>query len=83
MSLKAEKKQNIQRMQAYRKVMEQNKKVNKINYIVLAAGLILMLLNIQILNVNVGYYIFWVGILLLFMTGVSSLSASWASRRQK
>ena len=63
--------------------MEQNKKVNKINYIVLAAGLILMLLNIQILNVNVGYYIFWVGILLLFMTGVSSLSASWASRRQK
>ena len=63
--------------------MEQNKKVNKINYIILGAGLILMLLKIKIMDVYVGYYIFWLGILLLFMTGVSSLSASWASRRQK
>jgi uncharacterized membrane protein len=83
MSLKSEKKENMERMRAYRKVMEQNKKVNKINFTVLAAGLILMVLNITVLGVNIGYYILWIGILILFMTGVSSLSASWASRRQK
>ena len=45
--MKAEKKENMVKMRAYKKVMGKNKKLNKINLVVLAAGLLLTVLGME------------------------------------
>lgn len=79
MFLKAEKKENMEKMRAYKKVMAQNKKVNKINLVVLAAGLLLMILGME----KVGNYLLWTGMFVLFITAISGIFASGSLRRQK
>jgi hypothetical protein len=79
MVLKAEKKENLVKMQAYKKVVDQNKKINKINLIVLAAGLLLTILGQE----KVGSYLLWTGMFVLFITAISGILASGTLRRQR
>jgi hypothetical protein len=77
--LKAEKKENLMRMRAYKKVADKNKRVNKINLVVLAAGLLLTILGME----EVGNYLLWVGMFVLLITGISGILASGSLRRQR
>lgn len=77
--MKAEKKENLVRMQAYKKVVDQNKRINKINLVVLAAGLLLTVLGME----KAGSYLIWVGIFVLFITSISSILASGSRRKQR
>lgn len=77
--MKAEKKENLVKMQAYKKVVNQNKRINKINIVVLAAGLLLIILGME----KIGNYLIWVGIFVLFITIISGILASGSLRRQR
>lgn len=77
--MKAEKKENLVKMRAYKKVADQNKRVNKINLLVLAAGLLLTLLGME----KVGSYFLWTGMFVLFITAISGIIASGSLRRQR
>lgn len=77
--MKAEKKENLVKMRAYKKVLGQNKKVNKINFVVLGAGLLLTVLGME----KVGNYLLWVGMFVLFATAISGIFASGSLRRQR
>ncbi|MGB9929442.1 MAG: hypothetical protein ACPK85_13760 [Methanosarcina sp.] len=77
--MKVEKKKNLVKNRAYKKVMWQNKRINKINFIVLAAGLLLILLGRE----EVGNYVLWAGIFVFFSTAVSGILASSSFRRQR
>lgn len=77
--MNAEKKENLEKMRAYKKVVDQNKKINKINLVVLAAGLLLTVLGIE----KAGSYLIWVGIFVLFITSISSILASGSLRKQR
>lgn len=77
--MKAEKKENLVKMRAYKKVMGQNKKVNKINFAVLATGLLLTVLGME----KIGNYLLWVGMFVLFVTVISGIFVSGSVRRQR
>lgn len=77
--MKAEKKKNLVKNRAYKKIMWQNKRINKINFVVLAAGLLLILLGRE----EVGNYVLWAGIFVFFSTAVSGILASSSFRRQR
>ncbi|WP_292387139.1 hypothetical protein [Methanosarcina sp. UBA5] len=77
--MNAEKKENLVRMQSYKKVVNQNKRIIKINLVVLAASLLLTILGME----KVGSYLLWVGIFVLFVTTISSILASGSLRRQR
>ncbi len=75
--LKAEKKKNLAKMQAYNKVVSQNKRINKINLVVLAAGLLLTVLGME----KAGSYLLWTGMFVLLITAISGILASGSLRR--
>jgi hypothetical protein len=77
--LKAEKKENLVKMQAYKKVKGQNKKVNKINFVILGAGLLLIVLGMD----KAGNYLLWVGMFVFFITAISGILASGSLRRHR
>jgi predicted membrane protein len=77
--LKAEKKENMVKMRAYKKVMGKNKKLNKINLVVLAAGLLLTVLGMK----EVGNYLLWTGTFVFFITAMSGIFASGSLRKQR
>ncbi len=77
--LKAEKKENLVRMQAYKKVVDQNKKINKISLVVLSVGLLLTILGVD----KAGSYLLWIGMFALFITVISGILASGSLRRQR
>ncbi|AKB53092.1 MULTISPECIES: hypothetical protein [Methanosarcina] len=77
--MNAEKKENLEKKRAYKKVVDQNKKINKINLVVLAVGLLLTVLGME----KVGSYLLWVGIFVLFITSISSIFASGSLRKQR
>jgi len=77
--LNAEKKENLEKKRAYKKVVDQNKKINKINLVVLAAGLLLIVLGME----KAGSYLIWAGIFVLFITSISSILASGSLRRNR
>jgi hypothetical protein len=76
--LNAEKKENLEKKRAYKKVVDQNKKINKINLVVLAVGLLLTVLGLE----KEGSYLIWVGIFVLFITSISSIFASGSLRKR-
>lgn len=76
--MEAEKKESLEKERAYKQVMEKNKKMNRINLGVLALGLLLTALGIEI-----GRYILWAGIFVLFVTAISKIIASRSIRRLK
>jgi hypothetical protein len=75
--LKAEKKKNLAKMQAYKKVVSQNKRINKINLVVLVAGLLLTVLGME----KAGSYLLWTGMFVLLITAISGILASGSLRR--
>ncbi len=77
--MKAEKKDNMVKMRAYKKVINQNKRINKINLVILAAGLLLMVLGVE----KVGNYLLWVGMFVFFITALSGIFASGSFRKQR
>lgn len=77
--MNAEKKKNLVKMHGYKKVMAQNKKINKINIIVLAAGLLLILVG----QAEIGNYVLWAGLFVFFSTAITGILASSSFRRQK
>lgn len=77
--MNAEKKENLEKKRAYKKVVDQNKKINKINLVVLAVGLLLTVLGMD----KAGSYLLWVGIFVLFITSISSILASGSLRKQR
>lgn len=77
--MKAEKKENLVRMRAYKKAADKNKRVNKINLVVLAAGLLLTILGME----RAGSYLLWTGMFVLFITAISGILASGSLRRQR
>lgn len=79
MFLKAEKKENMEKARAYKKVMGKNKKINKINFVVLAAGLLFTVLGME----EIGNYLLWTGMFVLFVTALSGIFASGSLRRQR
>jgi uncharacterized ion transporter superfamily protein YfcC len=78
-NLNAEKKENLEKMRAYKKVVDQNKRINKINLVVLVAGLLLTVLGME----KAGNYLIWVGIFVLFITVISGILASGSLRRHR
>lgn len=77
--MNAEKKENLEKMRAYKKVVDQNKRINKINLVVLVAGLLLTVLGME----KAGNYLIWVGIFVLFITVISGILASGSLRRHR
>ena len=77
--MKAQKKENMVKMRAYKKVLDQNKRVNKINLVILAAGLVLTILGRE----KAGSYFLWTGMFVLLVTGISGIFASGSLRKQR
>ena len=77
--MNAEKKENLEKKRAYKKVVDQNKRINKINLVVLVAGLLLTVLGME----KAGDYLIWVGIFVLFITVISGILASGSLRRPR
>jgi hypothetical protein len=81
--LKAEKREQMEKMRAYKKVRAQNKKTTGVSLAILAAGLLLKTLNINILGIDIGYYLLWAGVFVFFVTSMSGLFAAGSLRKQR
>ena len=81
--MKAEKKEQMVKMRAYKKVRKQNNKTTGVSLVILAAGLLLTTLNINILGIDIGYYLLWAGVFFFFVTSMSGLFAAGSLRKQK
>jgi uncharacterized ion transporter superfamily protein YfcC len=77
--VKAEKKENMVKKRAYKKVTDKNKRLNKLNLVVLGAGLLLTVLGME----TIGYYILLIGLFVFFTTTISGLFASGSLRKQR
>jgi uncharacterized membrane protein YbaN (DUF454 family) len=77
--LKAEKKENMQKMRAQKKAMGQSNKINKINFIVLGVGFLLTVFGMK----EIGNYIIWACVFVFITTSLSGILASRSSRRQR
>ena len=69
--LKAEKKEQMIQKQKSRVIIAKNKKVNKINMVILGAGLLLMLLGQTV----AGNILIWIGVGIFVYTLLSSISS--------
>ncbi|MDD3042703.1 MAG: hypothetical protein PHV51_11460 [Methanosarcinaceae archaeon] len=74
--MKAEKKENLEKMRVYKQILEKNKKVNRLNIFVLIAGLALSALELKI-----GDYLLWAGVFVFITTIFSSLFARGSMRK--
>jgi len=81
--LKAEKREQMEKMRAYKKVREQNKKTTLISLAILGTGLLLTTLKIDLLGIDIGYYFLWAGVFVFFVTSMSGLFAAGALRKQR
>lgn len=77
--MKAEKKENMVKKRAYKKVADKNKRLNKLNLVVLGAGLLLTVIGME----TIGYYILLIGLFVFFTTTISGLFASGSLRKQR
>ncbi|AKB16947.1 MULTISPECIES: hypothetical protein [unclassified Methanosarcina] len=81
--MKAEKKEQMEKMRAYKKVRKQNNKTTGVSLAILAVGLLFKTLNITILGIDIGYYLLWSGVFVFFVTSMSGLFAAGSLRKQK
>ncbi|GEM_PF-366798 len=81
--LKAEKRERMEKMRAYKKVRQQNKKTTGISLAILAAGLLFTTLNITLLGIDIGYYLLWAGVFVFFVTSMQGLFAAGSLRKQR
>lgn len=81
--MKAEKREQMEKMRAYKKVRAQNKKTTLISLAILGTGLLLTTLKIDLLGIDIGYYFMWAGVFVFFVTSMSGLFATGALRKQR
>lgn len=77
--MKAEKKENMQRMRAHKKAMGKTNKINMIAFAALAVGLILTFIGEK----EIGNYIIWACAFVFIATAFSGMLAAGALRKQK
>jgi hypothetical protein len=81
--LKAEKRERIEKMRAYKKVRDQNKKTTVVSLAILGTGLLLTTLNIRVFDTDIGYYFLWAGVFVFFVTSMQGLFAAGSLRKQR
>ncbi|MDI9394214.1 MAG: hypothetical protein QM426_01805 [Euryarchaeota archaeon] len=81
--MKAEKREQLEKMRAYKKVREQNKKTTLISLAIMGTGLILTKLKIDLNGIDIGYYFLLAGVFIFFVTSISGLFAAGALRKQR
>ncbi len=81
--MKAEKREQMEKRRAYKKVRDQNKKTTLISLAILGTGLLLTTLKIDLLGIDIGYYFLWAGVFVFFVTSMSGLFATGALRKQR
>lgn len=81
--MKAEKREQMEKMRAYKKVRAQNKKTTLISLAILGTGLLLTTLKIDLLGIDIGYYFMWAGVFVFFVTSMSGLFAAGSLRKQR
>ncbi|TGC08056.1 hypothetical protein [Methanolobus halotolerans] len=69
--MKLEKKQRILRNQKYRNIRSRNRKINRINLLILAAGLLLLFLG----QYQVASILIWTGVAISLYTILASILA--------
>jgi uncharacterized membrane protein YqhA len=77
--LKAEKKENMQKMRAHKKATGQTNKINMIAFAALAIGLLLTFLGAK----EIGNYIIWACAFVFIATSISGMLSASALRKQK
>jgi hypothetical protein len=77
--LKAEKKENMQKMRAHKKATGQTNKINMVTLAVLAGGLLLTALGMK----EIGNYIIWACAFVFLATALSGILAARPFRKQK
>ncbi|WP_269848855.1 hypothetical protein [Methanosarcina horonobensis] len=64
-------------MRAYKKKSgSRTKKTTGVSLAILAAGLLLTTFNINILDIDIGYYLLWAGVFVFFVTSMQGLFAA-------
>jgi uncharacterized membrane protein len=81
--LKAEKRERMEQMRAYKKIRQQNKKTTLISLAILATGLVLTNLKISLLGIDIGYYFLWAGVFVFFVVSMQGLFAAGSLRKQR
>ncbi|AAM30943.1 MULTISPECIES: hypothetical protein [Methanosarcina] len=81
--MKAEKREQMEKMRAYKKVREQNKKTTLISLSILATGMVLTTLEIDLLGIDIGYYLMWAGVFVFFVVSIQGLFAAGSLRKQR
>lgn len=79
--MNAEKRERMEKMRAYKKVRQQNKKNTVISLSILATGLLLTTLEIDLFGIDIGYYFMWAGVFVFFVTSMSRLFAAGSLRK--
>lgn len=73
----------MEKMRAYKKVREQNKKTTLISLSILATGMVLTTLEIDLLGIDIGYYLMWAGVFVFFVVSIQGLFAAGSLRKQR
>ena len=77
--MKAEKKENMQKMRAHKKAIGQTNKISMIALVAMGAGLLMSFLGAR----EIGNYIIWACAFIFLATTLSGMLASGALRKQK
>lgn len=77
--MKQEKKDNMVAMQKYLAIVKRNKKINKVNIVILAVGLLLTFIDYK----DIGNQIIWLGIIIFVYTFGSNIIARSGMRKVK
>ncbi|MPN14110.1 hypothetical protein SDC9_161436 [bioreactor metagenome] len=81
--MKAEKRERMEQMRAYKKIRQQNKKTTLISLAILGTGLVLTNFKINLLGVDIGYYLLWAGVFVFFVVSMQGLFAAGSLRKQR
>lgn len=77
--LKQEKKDNMVAKQKYSVIVNRNKKINKVNIVILAVGLLLTFTNYNV----IGNQVIWLGVIIFVYTFGSNIIARAGMRKLK
>ena len=77
--MKAEKKENMQKMRAQKKAIGKTNKINMFTFAALGAGLLLTVFGMK----EVGNYIIWACTFVFLATALSGIVAARSLRKQK
>lgn len=77
--MKQEKKDNMVAKQKYSVIVNRNKKINKVNIVILAVGLLLTFTNYNV----IGNQVIWLGVIIFAYTFGSNIIARAGMRKLK